>query len=235
MGICYGLHFITHKLGGKVVPGPKREYGHAEVEVLDRESSLFRNLPASLSVWMSHGDEARELPSGFRVVAKSSSALAAIENPQRKTWAVQFHPEVHHTKLGTDLLRNFVFEICHAEPSWTAQRFIDETVSSIKETVGAGHAICALSGGVDSSVAAVLVHRAIGDRLTCVFVNNGVLRKDEFHKVQTNLRDRLGLNLVAVDASDRFLTKLAGVTDPRGSARLSATNSSRSSTTRPKS
>jgi len=211
LGICYGLHFITHKLGGKVVPGPKREYGHAQVEVVERESSLFRDLPASLSVWMSHGDEARELPSGFRIVAKSSSALAAIENPERKTWAVQFHPEVHHTKLGTDLLRNFVFGICHAEPNWTAQRFIDETVASIKETVGDGHALC---GGVDSSVAAVLVQRAMGDRLTCVFVNNGVLRKDEFQKVQTNLRDRLGLNLVAVDASNRFLSKLASITDP---------------------
>lgn len=214
LGICYGLHFITHKLGGKVVPGPKREYGHAQVEVVDSDSSLFHNLPSSLSVWMSHGDEARELPAGFRVVAKSSNALAAIEDPKRKTWAVQFHPEVHHTKLGTDLLRNFVFNICRAEPNWTPQRFIDETAASIGKTVGDGHAICALSGGVDSSVAAVLVNRAIGDRLTCVFVNNGVLRKDEFQKVQTNLRDRLGLKLIAVDASERFLSKLAGVTDP---------------------
>lgn len=214
LGICYGLHFITHKLGGKVVPGPKREYGHAQVEVLDGDSSLFRNLPSSLSVWMSHGDEARELPSGFRVIAKSASALAAIEDPARKTWAVQFHPEVHHTKLGTELLRNFIFDICHARPDWTAQRFVDETVASIRQTVGDGRAICALSGGVDSSVAAVLVHRAIGDRLTCVFVNNGVLRKDEFTKVQANLRDHLKLNLVAVNASERFLLKLAGVTDP---------------------
>ncbi|HWC19716.1 MAG TPA: glutamine-hydrolyzing GMP synthase [Terriglobales bacterium] len=214
LGICYGLHFITHKLGGKVVPGPKREYGHAQVTVLDTESSLFRNLPESLSVWMSHGDEARELPAGFRVIAKSANALAAMENPQRKTWAVQFHPEVHHTKLGTDLLRNFIFDICQVQPNWTPQRFIDETVASIKSAVGDGHAICALSGGVDSAVAAVLVHRAIGERLTCVFVNNGVLRKDEFRKVQNNLRDRLGLNLIAVDASERFLSKLSGVTDP---------------------
>jgi GMP synthase (glutamine-hydrolysing) len=214
LGICYGLHFITHKLGGKIVPGPKREYGHAQVEVIETSSSLFHNLPSSLSVWMSHGDEARELPPGFRVVAKSASALAAIENPERKTWAVQFHPEVHHTKLGTELLRNFIFDICRAQPSWTPRRFIDETVASINETVGEGSAICALSGGVDSSVAAVLVNRAIGERLTCVFVNNGVLRKNEFEKVQTNLRDRLGLNLVAVDAGERFLSKLAGVTEP---------------------
>jgi GMP synthase (glutamine-hydrolysing) len=214
LGICYGLHFITHKLGGKVVPGPVREYGHAQVEVIESGSALFRNLPTSLSVWMSHGDEAQELPAGFRVVARSSNALAAIEDPERRTWAVQFHPEVHHTKLGTGLLRNFVFDICQATPNWTPQRFIDETVASIKQTVGDGHAICALSGGVDSSVAAVLVHKAIGDRLTCVFVNNGVLRKDEFQKVQKNLRDRLKLNLEAVDASDRFLSRLAGVTDP---------------------
>jgi GMP synthase (glutamine-hydrolysing) len=214
LGICYGLHFITHKLGGKVVPGPKREYGHAQVDVLESSSPLFRNLPPSLSVWMSHGDEARELPPGFRAVARSSSALAAMEDPERRTWAVQFHPEVHHTKLGSELLRNFIFEICHARPDWTPQRFIDETVSSVRETVGEGRAICALSGGVDSSVAAVLVDRAIGDRLTCVFVNNGVLRKNEFPKVQANLRDRLGLNLVAVDAGQRFLSKLAGVTEP---------------------
>ena len=214
LGICYGLHFITQKMGGKVVPGTKREYGHAQVEVLESSSSLFQNLPSSLSVWMSHGDEARELPTGFRVVARSASALAAMENPERKIWAVQFHPEVHHTKLGTEVLRNFIFNICHAEPTWTPKRFIDETVSAVKETVGDGHAICALSGGVDSSVAAVLVNRAIGDRLTCVFVNNGVLRKDEFQKVQSNLRDRLGLNLIAANASDRFLAKLKGVTEP---------------------
>jgi GMP synthase (glutamine-hydrolysing) len=163
---------------------------------------------------MSHGDEAVELPAGFRTIARSPKALAGIENPQRRMWAVQFHPEVHHTRLGTNLLRNFVFDICGAKPDWTPARFIDETVTSIRASVGTGHAICALSGGVDSSVAATLVHRAIGDQLTCVFVNNGVLRKNEFEKVQKTLRDRLGLNLVAVDASERFLRKLAGVIDP---------------------
>src|SRR5262249_38416562 len=142
------------------------------------------------------------------------NAVAGIENPDRKIWAVQFHPEVHHTKMGTELLRNFLFEICKVEPSWTPQKFIDETVASVRQTVGNGRAICALSGGVDFAVAATLVSRAIGDRLTCIFVNNGVLRKDEFTKVQKNLRDKLGLNLDAVDASQRFLSKLAGVTDP---------------------
>ncbi|HEU5453447.1 MAG TPA: glutamine-hydrolyzing GMP synthase [Terriglobales bacterium] len=213
LGICYGLHFMTHKLGGKVVPGSKREYGHAEVSIF-KESPLFRGLPPTMKVWMSHGDEAAALPAGFHQVAKSSSALAAMEDPARQYYAVQFHPEVHHTPLGAQVLRNFVFDICGARPDWTPQRFIDETVESVRKTVGNGHAICALSGGVDSSVAATLVARAIGERLTCVFVNNGVLRKNEFQKVQQNLRDKLGLNLVAVDAGARFLERLRGVTDP---------------------
>jgi GMP synthase (glutamine-hydrolysing) len=213
LGICYGLQFMTHKLGGKVRAAEKREYGHAEVTVADG-SRLFEGLPPRLSVWMSHGDEALELPQGFHLVGRSGTAVAAIEDPARNYYAVQFHPEVHHTPLGTQVLRNFVFGICRAEPSWTPQRFIDTTIAEIRRTVGAGHAICALSGGVDSSVAATLMARAIGDRLACVFVNNGVLRKNEFEKVQQNLRDKLGLNLIAVDASERFLSKLAGVTDP---------------------
>ncbi len=213
LGICYGLQFITHKLGGKVRSAAKREYGHADVEVLEG-SQLFKDMPSSLSVWMSHGDEAVELPAGFRTIARSPTALAGIEDPQRRTWAVQFHPEVHHTKFGTNLLRNFIFNICGAKPDWTPARFIDESVAAVRKTVGDGRAICALSGGVDSSVAATLVHRAIGDRLTCVFVNNGVLRKNEFTKVQKNLREHLGLNLIAVDATERFLSRLAGVTDP---------------------
>jgi GMP synthase (glutamine-hydrolysing) len=214
LGICYGLQFITHHLGGKVRSAEKREYGHAEVDLIDTVNPLFADIPATIHVWMSHGDEALELPPGFHLTAKTSNAAAGIANPERRIWAVQFHPEVHHTKQGTALLRNFLFNIVGAKPDWTPQHFIQSTVESIREKVGTGHAICALSGGVDSSVAAVLVHRAIGDQLTCVFVNNGVLRKDEFRKVQQNMRDKLGLNLVAVDASDRFLTKLAGVTDP---------------------
>ena len=220
LGICYGLQFITHQLGGRVQPAPRREYGHAAVEITDG-SPLFEGLPRTTSVWMSHGDEALELPPGFRQVAHSGSSVAAIEDCERRIWAVQFHPEVHHTPLGTNILRNFLFGICHAEPNWTPQRFIDETVAQIRATVGEnGRAICALSGGVDSSVAATLVDRAIGDRLTCVFVDNGVLRLNEFIKVQQNLRDKLGLHLVAVDASRRFLGKLAGVSDPEKKRRL---------------
>jgi GMP synthase (glutamine-hydrolysing) len=220
LGICYGLQLMTHVLGGKVRPADKREYGHATVEILDG-SRLFNGLPKLLSVWMSHGDEAMELPHGFRLIAKTPNAVAAIENPEKKMFAVQFHPEVHHTKLGTEILKNFAFEICGAKPSWTPHHFVDATVGQVRETVGPqGRVICALSGGVDSSVAAVLVHRAIGDRLTCVFVNNGVLRKNEFEKVQQNLRDKLGLRLLAVDASERFLARLAGVTDPEKKRRI---------------
>ena len=227
LGICYGLQFMVYALGGKVRPAAKREYGHAKVELQVGDSQLFRGLPKLLAVWMSHGDSAEELPAGFRLTAKTPNAIAAIENAERKMWAVQFHPEVHHTPLGTEILRNFALNICGAPPTWTGQHFIDATIAQVKQQVGSGRAICALSGGVDSSVAAVLVDRAMRDepalsgvegsgksRLTCVFVNNGVLRKNEFEKVQQNLHDKLGLHLIAVDATDRFMTKLAGVTEP---------------------
>ncbi len=214
LGICYGLQFMVYKLGGKVRAADKREYGHAQVELLRADTALFKGLAGPLTVWMSHGDEAMELPPGFELIGKTSNAVAAIQNPAQKYYAVQFHPEVHHTPQGTEILRNFVFEICGLKPNWTPQSFIDETVASVRQTVGKGRVICALSGGVDSSVAAELVHRAIGDQLTCIFVNNGVLRKNEFINVQKNLRDKLGLNIDAVDASERFLNKLAGVIEP---------------------
>ena len=226
LGICYGLQFMVHTLGGKVRPADKREYGHTEIDVVS-DSILFQGLARKLAVWMSHGDEALELPPGFELMAKTHYAVAGIQNVAKKWYAVQFHPEVHHTPQGTQILRNFVFQICGAKPTWTPQHFINSTVEQIRQQVGTGRAICALSGGVDSSVAAVLVDRALRDakgkhalsgaersRLTCVFVNNGVLRKDEFERVQQTLRDKLGLHLDAVDATDRFLSKLAGVSDP---------------------
>jgi GMP synthase (glutamine-hydrolysing) len=164
---------------------------------------------------MSHGDHAEEMAPGFQVVAKTAHAVAAVANEERRMWGVQFHPEVAHTRLGLELLRNFVVDICGAKQDWTPAHFIETTVAKIRQQVGeTGHAICGLSGGVDSSVAAVLVAKAIGDRLTCIFVNNGVLRKDEFSQVQKTMREGLGLNVVAVDASERFLAKLAGVSDP---------------------
>jgi GMP synthase (glutamine-hydrolysing) len=214
LGICYGLHFIVHHLGGKVKPAPLREYGHAEVTIEDGSTPLFNGLPVTIQVWMSHGDEAEILPVGFKRTAVTSNALAGIANVERRIWAVQFHPEVHHTPLGPQIIRNFVFNICGAAGDWTPAHFIQTTVEGIRAKVGAGHVICGLSGGVDSSVAAVLVHKAIGTQLTCIFVNNGVLRKNEFQSVQKNLRDKLGLNIVAVDASQRFLGQLAGITDP---------------------
>jgi GMP synthase (glutamine-hydrolysing) len=214
LGICYGLQFIVHSLGGKVLSADKREYGHAEVTIEDDSTPLFAGLPPVIQVWMSHGDEAQELPAGFHRTAVTSNALAGIANEERRIWAVQFHPEVHHTPLGPQLIKNFVFAICGARGDWTPAHFIESTVAGIRKQVGSGHVICGLSGGVDSSVAAVLVHKAIGSQLTCIFVNNGVLRKNEFQTVQKNMRDNLGLNVVAVDASDRFLGKLAGVTEP---------------------
>ena len=218
LGICYGLQFMVHTLGGKVRAATSASMAMLTSKI-QHDSRLFRGLPAKLSVWMSHGDEAVELPAGFHLVASSPNAVAAIEAPERKMWAVQFHPEVRHTQSGSDILRNFALDICGAKPTWTAQHFIDATIASVRQTVGEGRAICALSGGVDSAVAATLVDRALRDgkgpsRLTCVFVNNGVLRKNEFEKVQQGLRDHLGLRLIAVDATDRFLSKLAGVTDP---------------------
>ena len=228
LGICYGLQYMVFALGGKVRPADKHEYGHAEVTIEACGSRLFEGLPKNLSVWMSHGDEAEQLPAGFHLTAQSPNAVAAIENPARRMWAVQFHPEVHHTPRGKDILRNFALNLCGAKPTWTAQHFIDATVEQVRKQVGDGRAICALSGGVDSSVAAVLVDRAMRDassktRLTCVFVNNGVLRKNEFEKVQQNLRDKLGLHLVAVDATRRFLTRLSGVTDPEAKRKIIGT------------
>jgi GMP synthase (glutamine-hydrolysing) len=218
LGICYGLQFMVHALGGKVRPAEKREYGHAEVDIV-AESLLFKGLAKRQPVWMSHGDEALELPPGFELTAKTAHAVAGIQNVAKKWFAVQFHPEVHHTRNGTEILRNFMFHICGAKPTWTAQHFIDSTIEQVRQQVGKGRAICALSGGVDSSVAAVLVDRALRDakgksRLTCIFVNNGVLRKNEFEKVQKTLHDKLGLKLDAVDATGRFLGKLKGVSDP---------------------
>ena len=218
LGICYGLQFMVHTLGGKVRPADKREYGHAEVDIVT-DSALFQGLAKKQPVWMSHGDEALQLPPGFELTAKTAHAVAGIQNVTKRWFAVQFHPEVHHTRNGTEILRNFIFNICGAKPTWTPQHFIESTVEQVKMQVGSGRAICALSGGVDSSVAAVLVDRALRDakgksRLTCIFVNNGVLRKNEFEKVQKTLRDKLGLRLDAVDARERFLSKLKGVSDP---------------------
>ena len=218
LGICYGMQWITHTLGGKVEKADRREYGRAQLQLEDLKdqpaSHLFTGVPLSLRVWNSHGDHVRALPEGFRIVATTENAVAAIEDPTRKIYAVEFHPEVNHTEQGTELLRNFLFRVCQAEPKWSGSAFIEETTDAVRAKVGDKWAICALSGGVDSTVAAVLVHRAIGDRLTNIFVNTGLLRKNEFEHTLEMLRDRLKLHVIGVDASDRFLALLKGVTDP---------------------
>jgi GMP synthase (glutamine-hydrolysing) len=222
LGICYGMQWITHALGGKVDKAERREYGRAQLKVATSvgpsgsasESELFAGVPTSLRIWNSHGDNVRELPPGFCATGHTESAIAALEDPQRKIYAVQFHVEVNHTESGTELLRNFLFRVAKAERKWSGSAFIEETVASIAAKVAGKRAICALSGGVDSTVAAVLVHRAMGDRLTNIFVNTGMLRKNEFADTLEMLRDRLKLRVIGVDASDRFLAKLVNVTDP---------------------
>jgi GMP synthase (glutamine-hydrolysing) len=213
LGICYGLQWISHILGGKVERAERREYGPAEVDLRDG-SALFAGLPRRLKIWMSHGDHVRALPPGFQITGVSSNGLSAAEDPVRRIFAVQFHPEVRHTERGSEILRNFVFAVCGALPNWSGASFISETVEAIRKQVGRGRALCALSGGVDSAVAAALVHRAIGNRLINVFVDTGLLRKNEFQETLDLLENRVGLRVVGVNAADRFLERLKGVTDP---------------------
>jgi GMP synthase (glutamine-hydrolysing) len=216
LGICYGMQLMCGLLGGKVETASHREYGSATIRVDRREGILsMLDRGASTHVWMSHGDRVIKLPPGFVVLAHSdNSPFAAVGDPERKLYAVQFHPEVAHTDLGTEMLGAFLFDVARLTPSWTPSSFVDDCVQRVRQQVGQGKAICALSGGVDSSVAAVLVSRAIGEQLTCIFVDNGVLRKDEAAQVVRMVRDHLRLKLVHVDASERFLSALAGVTDP---------------------
>jgi GMP synthase (glutamine-hydrolysing) len=213
LGICYGMQWLTRALGGKVERAERREYGPAQLNI-GRDSKLFAGLPAELKIWNSHGDHVAGLPEGFHVTARTNNAVAAIENPVKQFYGVEFHPEVNHTDRGTEILSNFVFGICGAQPNWNRAGFIAEMVQSIGAQAAGARAICALSGGVDSTVAAALVDRAIGDRLTNVFVDTGLLRRDEFSETLALLRGRLGLNVIGVDASERFLTKLCGVSDP---------------------
>ncbi|MDE6249110.1 MAG: glutamine-hydrolyzing GMP synthase [Paramuribaculum sp.] len=214
LGICYGAHFISHVNGGCVEPAESREYGRAHLETFDAANPLLKGLSEGTQVWMSHGDTITSLPDNFRVIAstdKVKNAAYQIEN--EKVWGVQFHPEVYHTEEGTKLLRNFVVDICGSKQDWSAASFIESTVAALREQLGDDKVVLGLSGGVDSSVAAVLLNRAIGKNLTCIFVDHGMLRKDEFHDV---LRDYegLGLNVIGVDASAKFFKELEGVTEP---------------------
>jgi GMP synthase (glutamine-hydrolysing) len=213
LGICYGMQWMAHSLGGNVVRADRREYGPAELGIRE-QSALFKDLPRQLKVWESHGDHVVGLPEGFHVTGRTENAIAAVENPAKKFYGVEFHPEVQHTDRGTDILRNFVFEVCGAKRNWNRTGFIAATVEAIQRQAQGARAICALSGGVDSAVAAALVHRALGDRLTNVFVDTGLLRRNEFQDTLELLRKRMGLNVIGVDASERFLARLKGIIDP---------------------
>ena len=215
LGICYGMQLMTDTLGGKVGHAPQREYGHALVQVQASGKELFAGLPPELKVWASHGDFVAAAPPGFSVVATSANApVAAMADPDRHLYALLFHPEVAHTDRGDEILKNFAFNVCGCTGDWTITLFIDEAIGRIRKQVGDARVACALSGGVDSTVAALLVHRAIGDRLTCIFVDNGVLRLDEAQQVRRRFAEKMRLPLVCVDAARVFLDQLAGVTDP---------------------
>jgi len=214
LGICYGLQLMAHMLGGTVAPAERREYGRALLRP-SGNNDLFAGLDGELTVWMSHGDRAETLPEGFQVIGSTENCpVAAIADPARALYGVQFHPEVVHTPRGTDILRNFVIDICGAAPNWTARSFVGESTESIREQVGENSVVCGVSGGVDSTVTAVLVHRAVGDRLRCIFVNNGLLRKGEAEEVRNTFSQHFHIPLHYVDAEGRFLEVLAGITDP---------------------
>lgn len=214
LGICYGAQFISHTLGGKVEKADSREYGRANLETVDTTNPLFKGFDQHSQVWMSHGDTITAIPSDFEVIGSTkdvkNAAFASVKQP---VWAVQFHPEVYHTAQGKTLLHNFVVDICGSKQEWSAASFVDTTVAELKEQLGNDRVILGLSGGVDSSVAAVLLNKAIGNRLTCIFVDHGMLRKNEFQQVMDDYKV-LGLNVVGVDASEKFFADLAGVTEP---------------------
>ncbi len=214
LGICYGMQLMTHSLGGEVARTDVSEFGQTAMSA-ETDSILFRTLPREQTVWMSHRDSVSQLPTGFRTVAGTEHApTAAFENTDRDLYGVQFHPEVVHTPAGTDLLKNFLYEICGALPTWTSVSMIEDAIAAIQAQVGRNKIICGLSGGVDSAVAALLVHKAVGDQLTCVFVDHGLMRKNEGEQVEATFRKHFQINLVHTQAKDRFLSKLDGVTDP---------------------
>ena len=214
LGICYGMQAITHQLGGRVVAHPKREYGHAVMHLSDMNSPLFKDLPDSTPVWMSHGDRIEDMPPEFVSLAYTENSPFAVIGNGKNLFGLQFHPEVAHTPEGKNILRNFVYGVCGCKGNWTMGHFVSESLVAIRNQVGDGKVICALSGGVDSSVVASLIHKAIGDQLTCIFVNNGLLRREEADRTLKVFQDHMGMNIIYVDATDRFLDRLAGITDP---------------------
>ncbi|MBI2755682.1 MAG: glutamine-hydrolyzing GMP synthase [Chloroflexi bacterium] len=220
LGICYGMQVLAHQMGGRVQPGTKREFGPAVLRVSDPPASIFKDIPPEIPVWMSHGDVVEQLPPGFSVAATSDNSPMAAMSNGHGVMGLQFHPEVVHTAFGKELIRNFLFEDCGCTGTWTAQSFVEKAVEDIRAQVGTGRVICALSGGVDSAVVALLLHRAVGEQLTCIFVDNGLLRRDEPERVVETFRQHLKINLIHVDAIDRFLDRLQGITDPEEKRRV---------------
>jgi GMP synthase (glutamine-hydrolysing) len=214
LGICYGTQAIAHQLGGKVAPADKHEYGQATLKISDKKSPLFAGLPASMPVWMSHGDQIVEMPSGFKALAYTENSPTAVIGNGANIFGLQFHPEVVHTPNGKTIIQNFLYKVCGCHGTWTPSSFINESISAIRQQVKDGKVICALSGGVDSAVTATLIHQAIGNQLTCIFVNNGLLRREEAERALNTFRNNLKMNVVYVDASRRFLKRLKGVIDP---------------------
>jgi GMP synthase (glutamine-hydrolysing) len=213
LGICYGMQLLAHQLGGRVTPSDKHEYGHTIIHQSE-PSELFADLPPAIPVWMGHGDRIAQMPSGFHSLAYTDNSPVAVMGNEHGMLGLQFHPEVVHTPQGKQIIRNFLYRICGCRGDWTPSNFVAESMERIREQVGDGRVICALSGGVDSAVAATLVHQAVGDQLTCIFVNNGLLRREEPERVLDTFRRNLKMNLIDVDATERFLATLAGVVDP---------------------
>ncbi len=221
LGICYGMQLLAHEMGGVVEPAPRPEYGPAELEIRDGEIPLFHGLPGRQAVWMSHGDAVLEMPPGFQALAQTQDApLAAMADVTRGFYAVQFHPEVAHTEHGAGILRNFLYEVCGCWGTWTPSAFIDEAKQRIRERVGEERVLCALSGGIDSAVAATLVHQAVGDQLIAVLVDNGLMRQGEANSVGAAVGSELGVKLIVVDARQRFLDGLQGIQDPEEKRRI---------------
>jgi len=214
LGICYGMQVMAHQLGGKVAPSLKKEYGHAEMQQSAPDQRIFQGLPTSVQVWMSHGDQITEPPPGFTSLASSENSPIVVMGNDKGMLGIQFHPEVAHTPQGKEILENFLYGVCGCQPVWTPGNFVSDSICRIQEQVRSGKAICALSGGVDSAVAASLVHKAIGDQLTCIFVNNGLMRKGEIQQVRDTFQDHFKTNLVYADATEMFLGALKGITDP---------------------
>jgi GMP synthase (glutamine-hydrolysing) len=220
LGICYGMQAMAHQLGGKVSPAARREYGHAVLHQNAQGEPIFSELPASLPVWMSHGDRIAEAPPGFTALAYTDNSPIAVIGNGRGMYGIQFHPEVVHTPQGKALIENFLYKVCGCQGLWTPGNFVADAIQTIKDQVGGGKVICALSGGVDSAVTATLVHQAVGDQLTCIFVNNGLLRRQEPERVQNTFQKYLKMRLVYADATEHFLGALKGVVDPERKRRL---------------